>query len=116
MHDTEESRAAKRILDALERGGTPMSDAAIWIQDIDPVLVHAIVAHVRESYRAGDAAGSGVLKRLAELTAACPSLQARHAEGAQDPITEWFESAHDWSEFRGRSAEMIDLIVDKLES
>ena len=116
MHDTEEGRTAKRILDAIERGGTPTADVAVWAQDIDPVLVHAIITHVREAYRASDPTGPGVLKRLVELTSSNPSLQARHEDGARDPIIEWFRSTYDWRSFRGRSHEMIDLLVDKLES
>ena len=57
MYDTEEGRTAKKLLDALERGGTPIPDLAISSQDIDPVLVHAIVSYVRDVYRIEDSAG-----------------------------------------------------------
>jgi hypothetical protein len=116
MHDTQEGRAAKRILDALERGGTAMSDAAVHAGDLDPVLVHAIVSYARDAYPVSSPAGSGVLQRLVQLTSANPALQALYDAGARDPVVEWFKSAHDWREFRGRSHEMIDILVDKLES
>ena len=116
MHDTDEGRTAKRILEALERGRLPIPDAAIWANDIDPVLVHAIVSYVRDAYPMSSPAGAGVLQRLAQLTTANPALQGKYDEGARDPIVEWFKSAHDWSEFRGRCDGMVDLLVDKLES
>ena len=37
MHDTEEGRSAKRILEALELGGSSLADMAIASEDIDPV-------------------------------------------------------------------------------
>jgi len=116
MYDTEESRLAKRVLDALERGTTPVADAAVFANDIDPVLVHAIITYIREVYPVSDPAGPGVMRRLVELTRTNPRLQAKHDEGARDPIIEWFRSAHDWREFRGKGVELIDLLVDKLES
>ena len=43
-------------------------------------------------------------------------LIQRFKEGEQDPIVEWFGSEYSFREFRGRGHEMIDRIVDKLES
>ena len=37
-------------------------------------------------------------------------------EGEQDPVSEWFESEHSFGEFRGRGEELIETIVDKLET
>ena len=100
-------------------GAAPLAwspDAAIWARDIDPVLLHAIVSFVRANYPASDPAAGGVMKRLLEFTSSNPVLVGRKAEGAKDPIAEWFEGDHDYSEFRGRGEAMLDLIVDKLES
>lgn len=50
------------------------------------------------------------------LTTASPTLVRKHREGEQDPVSRWFESEYSYRDFRGREAEMIDLLVDKLES
>ena len=37
-------------------------------------------------------------------------------EGERDPVSQWFAGDYSYAEFRGRGEELIDLIVDKLES
>ena len=37
-------------------------------------------------------------------------------EGERDPVSAWFESEFPPREFKGRSTELIETIVDKLES
>ena len=44
------------------------------------------------------------------------ALIRRFKEGEQDPISEWFASEYSYREFRGRGHEMLDRLVDKLES
>ncbi|MEM7247305.1 MAG: hypothetical protein AAF533_18325 [Acidobacteriota bacterium] len=116
MHDTDERRAALRLLRALEQGGEPAADLAIIAQDIDPVLVHGIISFLRAVYPATDPAATGVLGRVVELTGASPEVIRRHEEGGRDPITEWFTSEHEYGQFRGRGDNVVDLLVEKLES
>jgi hypothetical protein len=58
---------------------------------------------------------SAVLDRVVALTSAWPGLIARSKRGEQDPVAKWFVSDHSFGEFRGRGAEMISIVVDKLE-
>ena len=109
-------RDAERLLHGLEYGGLPSADGAILAEDIDPVLLHAIVSYVREAYPASDPAAQGVLQRLVELTSRSAKVIGRAKEGESDPITGWFRSEYSFREFRGRGNEMIAMLVDKLES
>jgi len=44
------------------------------------------------------------------------TLLRKHKEGGQDPVSGWFESEYSYWDYRGRGSELVDLIVDKLES
>ena len=116
MIETDEGRAAKRVLLALEQGGASIPDAAITTEDLDPVLVHAIISFLRETHPASNPVSSGVLARVVELTSASPRILKKHQEGGRDPIVEWFLSEHDYGDFFGRGNDLIDVLVDKLES
>ena len=107
---------ARRLLRALEDGDAPVSEAQTLAQDLDPVLVYVIVRYLRESYPASDPAASAVLERVVALTSAWPGLVRVSKEGEDDPISKWFASEYNFPDFRGRGAELIDLIVDKLDS
>ena len=112
MSAFDEKREALRLLDGLENGGMAADDASSIAQDLDPVLVHVIVKFLRETYPVSDPAATAVLERVVQLNSAWKGLVARCQEGEQDPITEWFESEYAYRDFRGRGAEMIELIVD----
>ena len=112
----DEKREALRLLHGLENGGMAADDAATIAQDLDPVLVHVIVKCLRETYPVSDPAATAVLERVVQLNSAWKGLVARCQEGEQDPITQWFESEYAYRDFRGRGAEMIELIVDKIDS
>jgi hypothetical protein len=116
MDAFEERREALRLLAGLENGGMSASDAAAIAQDLDPVLVHVIVRFLRESYPASDPAATSVLDRVVQLNAAYRGLVAHCKEGERDPVTQWFENEHSYRDFRGRGAELVERIVDKLES
>ena len=84
-------------------------------QDLDPVLLYVVVRYLREVYPASNRAASAVLDRVVALSSAWPGLVARSKRGEQDPIARWFSSEHSFGEYRGRGAEPIALVVDKLE-
>ena len=111
-----ERDSAVRLLMGLENGNMATADAVILVEDLDPVLVYAIVTFFRENYPASDPAASSVLERVVRLTSSSPAMVKKHREGEQDPISRWFESEYAYRDFRGRGQEMIDLIADKLDS
>ena len=116
MNISDEKREAERLLDGLENGGMAADDAASIAQDVDPVLIHLIVKFLREVYPATDPAATSVLERVVEMNKAWPGLVAKCKEGERDPIAQWFEGDYSYRDFRGRGAEMIDLIAEKLDT
>ena len=50
------------------------------------------------------------------LTSAYPAIVEKSSEGEQDPVSKWFTSEYSFREFRGQGPDLIELIVDKLES
>lgn len=111
-----EAEGAKRLLAGLETGSLGAVDSIYVAEQLDPVLVYTIVSFLRAVYPASDPAATSVLERVVTMTTKSKVVIAKHREGASDPISSWFESEHDYGEFRGRGAEMIDVLVDKLES
>ena len=105
-----------RLLRGLDEGGLDVSEARALAEELDPVLVYVVVRFLREVYPASDPAASPVLERVVQLTSAYPVLVANSREGEQDPVSEWFSSEYSFRDFRGRGAELIELIVEKLES
>ena len=116
MSPVRERKDAVSLLMGLENGGLSAADAAIVAEDLDPVLLYVIVTFLREVYPASDPAAGSVLERVVQMTARSPAVVRRHREGDQDPISRWFEAEHDYHDFKGRGTDLIDLIVDKLES
>jgi len=109
-------RDALRLLLGLENGGMTPIDAAVLAEELDPVLVYVIVSYLRAIHPASDPAASGVLDRVVKLTSASPAVIRKHTEGERDPVSRWFESEYTYQEFRGRGIELVDLVVDKLET
>lgn len=107
---------AGRLLRGLEHGGLPAAEARILGEDLDPVLVHVIVRYIREAYPASDPAARPVHERLLQLTKAWPGIVAVTREGEGDPISVWFAREHAFSDFHGRGEEMLDVVIDKLDS
>jgi hypothetical protein len=113
---SDEKAEAVRLLAGLENGTLTAFDGFLIAERLDPVLVYFVVRYLRESYPASDPAATAVLQRVVELTSSHKSLIARCKEGERDPVTEWFEEVHSFGEFRGRGAELLGLIADKLDS
>lgn len=112
----EEKLRAQRLLDGLESGRLPTTDAVFLAEDIDPVLLYVIVSYLRAVYPASDPAATSVLERVVQLTGASSVLVRRHREGGQDPIARWFENEHTYGDFRGKGESMIEVVADKLDS
>jgi len=116
VSDSTDRNQAGRLLRGLEDGGMAAGEARILAQDLDPVLVHVILRYLRAVYPASDPAASAVLERVVRLTSNDPAIVRKAREGEQDSVSGWFESEYTFVEFRGRGQDLIDLIVDKLES
>jgi len=116
MDAIDEKREALRLLDGLENGGMPANEAAILAEDLDPVLVFVIVNYLREIHPASDPAAGPVLERVVGMTSVSPAVILRHKEGEEDPVSRWFESEYSYADFRGRGNELVELIVDKIDS
>lgn len=116
MSATTDKGEAVRLLQGLEAGGLATADARIIAEILDPVLIHAIVKYLRQSYPASNPAARAVLDRVVQLTSAYPEIVEKAKEGEQDSVSVWFEDEHSFKEFRGRGRELIEMFVEKLES
>jgi len=112
----DERAAAIRLLNGIERGTLTVHAAASLSEEIDPVLLHAVVRFLRECYPASDPAAGPVLERVVALMSARPEIVRKVREGESDPVARWFASEHGFRDFRGRGEEMLALIADKLDS
>jgi len=116
MEIIDERQNAERLLMGLENGGIPAADTLVLAEGLDPVLIYVIVAYLRDIHPATDPAASSVLERVVQLTSQNLTLVRKHREGEQDPVSRWFESEYSYRDYKGRSQELIELIVDKLNS
>jgi hypothetical protein len=116
MNTTTDKSTAERLLTGLENGGMGTDAASVIAESLDPVLVYLIVRFLRESYPASDPAATAVLERVVALTSRDAALVKKCQDGEQDPVSQWFESEHSFGSFRGRGSELIELVVDKLET
>lgn len=114
MSTSTDRNQALRLLRGLEDGALSAAEARVVAADLDPVLVYVIVRYLREAYPASDPAATAVLDRVVQMTDG--TIVRLSKEGEQDPISKWFTGEFRLGDFRGRGEEMIDLIVDKLES
>ena len=116
MDTTTDKHQALRLLAGIENGAMTTADALVLAETLDPVLVYLIVRYLRESYRASDPAATSVLERVVALTSKHAEFVNKCRDGEQDPVSQWFEAEHSFGSFRGRGSELIEVIVDKLES
>jgi hypothetical protein len=107
---------ALRLLRGLEAGGMSASEAAILAEELDPVLTYFIVRFLRDVYPASSPAAHAVLERVVKLTSAYPDIVRKSKAGERDPVSRWFASEYSFADFRGRGEELVEMIVDKLES
>ncbi len=116
MSTSTDKNQALRLLRGLDEGGMSAEESRTLAEELDPVLVYMTVQFLREVYPASDPVASPVLERVVQLTSAYPGLVAKSKEGEEDSVSEWFCSEYSFRDFRGRGSELIELIVDKLES
>jgi hypothetical protein len=116
MSGSTNAQDALKLLRGLEDGRMTASEAASLARELDPVLVYVIVRYLREAYPASHPAATAVLDRVVALSSHWPGLVATSKEGEQDPVSAWFSSEYSFADFRGRGEELVELIVDKLET
>jgi len=116
MNAYDHQRDAYRLLSGLEDGDVSPADLPVIVEQLDPVLVHAIFSYLRAVHPASDPAASAILERVVRLTRTSAEAVRKNREGAADPVVGWFVAEHGYAGYRGRGREMIDLLVDKLES
>ncbi len=92
------------------------ADLYILSQKIDPVLLTLIVKFLRKKYPVSKPEAAGVTARLVELTSTYPDLVKAMKTGEGDPIVEWFTDTHNFGEFYAKPEELVEIIVEKLES
>lgn len=116
MDGSTDKTTATRLLKGLEDGAMSTTQAHALAAGLDPVLLHVIVRYLREVYPASNPAATAVLDRVVAFTTSSPSIVKKVKEGEADPVSAWFASEYSFRDFRGRGGELLDLIVDKLES
>lgn len=109
-------RDGLRWLEGIEDGAMNTGDLYILSQNLDPVLVTLIVKYLRKKYPASKPEGAGVTARLVDLSSTYPDLVKSMKTGESDPITEWFTETYNFGEFYAKPEEMVELIVEKIES
>ena len=114
MSFVHEKRNAARLLDAFENGSLPLDEMVRLTAEADPALVYLLFAWLRGRYRSDHPAADGVLGRIVAACTKSPQVARMVRSGERDPISEWFEETYDVRALHRE--ELIDLVVDKLES
>jgi hypothetical protein len=116
MSTNMEVREGLRLLTGLENGSLSVADAYTIVDKRDPVLVYFILRYLREKYPASKPTSQGVLQRVVELTSTYDDVVKMTKKGEQDSMREWFDDAYSMREYFDKSDELVEMIVDKLES
>ena len=113
MAFAQEKRDALYLLEGIENGTLPTTEAAYRIEEADPALAYFIITWLRHRYGGDHPAAEGVIGRVVDITSNHAGVKAQLKEGKADSIVEWFEDEYGYRDFS--ASDFIDLIVDKLE-
>lgn len=111
-----ELRNAQWTLDAIENGSATPATIYKTAAELDPVSVYFIFRYIREIYTPSHPAATGVMERMVELTRTYDDLVKIAKKAEKDPIKEWFDETYRIKEFQGRPHDLLEMIVDKIES
>jgi hypothetical protein len=111
-----ELRSAQWTLEAIENGSSNTATIYKTASELDPVSLFFVFRYIREIYNANNPASTGVMERLADLTKNYSDLVKRAKTGEKDSVCEWFDDTYRLKEYQGRPNELLQLIVEKLES
>ncbi len=112
----QEVRESLRLLNGLEKGTLTAADAFNVADSRDPVIVYFVLRYLREKYPASSPASQGVTSRLVELTGTYDSVIKASKKGEKDSIREWFDDTFEIREFFDKPTELMELLVEKIES
>lgn len=110
-----EIQESLRLLRGLESGTLTTGDAFNIAEERDPVLVYFILRYLREKYPPSQPTSAGVVQRVIDLTRGYEEIVKMAKKGEKDPLREWFDDAYGMREFFDRDAELIEMIVDKID-
>ncbi len=113
MEFEEEKAAAMAMLEGIVLGSLEPDELFQLLDAADPTLVHLLLRYAKKHYHRDHEHYDEVRGRLKDLTNSYRSLTRKAKEGETDPVVDWFEGTHRYSELE--AAEFIDIIVDKLE-
>ena len=116
MGDSTDFSSASRLLRGIEQGGLAVAEARVIATELDPVLLHTIVRYLRDAYPATVPEARPVLERLVAVTESDRSIVREAKLGEEDPIGRWIVEEYRLADFKGRSDELLHLVIDKLES
>ncbi len=105
---------ARRILEGLEDSKGTTAQTFHLVKEADPTLVFFLFAWLRGRYPSSNSMSDGVLGRLRKLVTEHPEAARIARAGEKDAVVAWFQETHSYKDFR--SADFIELVVDKLES
>ena len=116
MSVTSEKSEAVRLLKGLEEGHMNTADAGTLAGKLDSLLVYFVIRFLREKYPASREASAGVTERLLALTSTDEAVVKQARQGEEDPIREWFDDTYDIRDFYEKPNELMEMLVDKIES
>ncbi len=109
-------RESMRWLEGVEDGGVPTQDLFQIAEKLDPVIISLMIRYLRKKYPSSKPDSGAVMGRLVDLGSTYPGITTKAKEAEADPISEWFTETYNFGEFYQKPEEMVQLIVDKLES
>lgn len=111
-----ELRSAQWTLDAIENGTASAATIHKTASELDPVSIYFIFRYIREIYTPTNPSATGVMERMVELTKTHDDLVKKAKNGEKDAIREWFDDTYQIKDFHGRPHELLELIVEKIET
>ncbi len=109
-------RDGLRWLEGIEDGTMNTGDLYILSQKMDPVLIHLVIKFLRKKYPSIKPEAAAVMARLVDLTSNYPEVVKNMKDAESDPVSEWFTDTYNFGEFYTKPGDMLELIVEKLES
>ena len=108
-----EKLEALSILMGIVQGTMSTQECFELLDPADPTLVYFILKYIKKHYHRDHDDYDVVRSRLKDLKNSYRSLTRKAKTGEEDPIVEWFEGTHRYSEMAPEV--FIDTIIDKLE-
>ena len=108
-----EKLEALTILLGIVQGTMTTDESFAMLDKCDPTLVYFILKYIKKHYHRDHDDYDMVRPRLSELKNSHRSITRKSKSGEDDPVVEWFEGTHRYSELTPEV--FIDLIIEKLE-